>query len=295
MENLHTFTKLAVLNLSHNKIRVVEGLENCLELGTVDLSHNEIQAITDCEQLKLLPKLAHLDLKANQISDKENIVPFVAALPEIVAIYLLQNPCVRLLSNLRRQLVLASETLYYLDDRPITDLERRCIKAYEEGGKEAEAEVRRQAEIENRKKLTCGYERNKQIEDESRVERKKQFKRMMAEVKQEKQELTNKLAELNKRLKKMEPEGSEFHRLYQEKYMLEREVRQDWYQKLKKRDEEVPTVMGRSALQTSKEFIEDYDRRYQAEVEARRRRRENPRDIMQLHAEEEKKELEYRQ
>ena len=117
----------------------------------------------------------------------------------------------------------------------------------------------------------------------------------MAEVKQEKQELTNKLAELNKRLKKMEPEGSEFHRLYQEKYMLEREVRQDWYQKLKKRDEEVPTVMGRSALQTSKEFIEDYDRRYQAEVEARRRRRENPRDIMQLHAEEEKKELEYRQ
>ena len=65
MENLHTFTKLAVLNLSHNKIRVVEGLENCLELGTVDLSHNEIQAISDCEQLKLLPKLAHLDLKAN--------------------------------------------------------------------------------------------------------------------------------------------------------------------------------------------------------------------------------------
>ena len=27
--------------------------------------------------------------------------------------------------------------------------------------------------------------------------------------------------------------------------------------------------MGKSALQTSKEFIEDYDRRYQAEVQCR--------------------------
>ena len=215
IENLHNFTKLAVLNLSHNKIRVVEGLQNCVELGTVDLSHNEIQSITDCEQLKELPKLAHLDLKANQINDKDNIVPFVGALPEIVSIYLIQNPCVRLISGLRRQLVLASETLYYLDDRPITELERRCIKAFEEGGKEAETEVRRQAEIEHRNKLRCGYERNKQIEDESRVERKKQFKRMMAEVKQEKEELTNKLTEMNKKLKNLEPEGSEFRQLYQ--------------------------------------------------------------------------------
>ena len=143
MENLHSFHKLAVLNLSHNKIRVVEGLENCLELGTVDLSHNEIQNISDCQQLQELPKLAHLDLKSNQINDKDNIVPFVAGLREIVSIYLLNNPCVRLLSGLRRQLVLASETLYYLDDRCITELERRCIKAREEGGKEAETEVRK--------------------------------------------------------------------------------------------------------------------------------------------------------
>jgi len=40
MENLLTFTKLVTLNLSHNRITVVEGLENCLELVTIDLSHN---------------------------------------------------------------------------------------------------------------------------------------------------------------------------------------------------------------------------------------------------------------
>lgn len=250
--------------------------------------------MTDCEQLKILPKLAHLDLKSNCITDKDNIVPFVADLPQITSLYLLNNPCVRLLSNLRRQLVLASDTLYYLDDRPITELERKCIKAYEEGGKEAEAEVRRQAEIEFRNKLRCGFEKNKQIEDESRIERKAQFKRMMAEVKQEKEALTNKLEALKHRMKNLDQESPEYRKLYSEKYQLEREVRQDWYQKLKKRNEDVPVVMGRSALQTSKEFVEDYDRRYQEEMEARREAQANPKNIAQLHAEEEKKEHEYR-
>ena len=67
----------------------------------------------------------------------------------------------RLISGLRRQLVLASKTLYFFDDRPITELERKCMLAFEEGGKEAEAEVRRQAELEFRRKISSGYERNK--------------------------------------------------------------------------------------------------------------------------------------
>ena len=215
MENLLTFVKLAVLNLSHNKIRVVEGLENCLELGTVDLSHNEIENITDCDQLKELPKLAHLDLKANKIGDKDEIVPFVAALPEIISIYLLQNPCLRMISNLRRQLTLASPTLYYLDDRAITELDRRLVLAFEEGGKEAELVVRKAAELEHYNKLRCGYVRNQKIEDESVVERKKQFKIMMAEVKIEKETLTVKLASLIKQLKQLDPEGAEFRKIYQ--------------------------------------------------------------------------------
>ena len=37
---------------------------------------------------------------------------------------------------------------------------------------------------------------------------------MMAEVKQEKAELTTELEALNKQLKRMEPEGSEFRKLY---------------------------------------------------------------------------------
>ena len=46
----------------------------------------------------------------------------------------------------------------------------------------------------------------------------------------------------------MDPDTPEYRRLYDKKYRLEQEVRQDWYQKLDKRGEEVPKVMGRSAL-----------------------------------------------
>lgn len=159
------------------------------------------------------------------INDKENIVPFVVALREIVSLYLLNNPCVRLISGLRKQLVLASSSLYFLDDRPITDLERRCAVALEEGGKEAETAVRKQAEIEHRNKLRMGYERNKQIEDESRVERKKQFKRMMADVSAEKEELTDRLKDINHRLKSMDSDSEGYRKLWQIKFDVEREVR----------------------------------------------------------------------
>lgn len=156
-------------------------------------------------------------------------MPFVSGLPQIVSLYLLNNPCIRLVSGLRRALIIACPTLYYLDDRPISELDRRCILAFEEGGKEAETKVREEAAAEYRAKLRCGYERNKTIEDESRVERKKQFKRMMEDVRQEKEQVTAKLAKVKKQLKGMDPDSIAFRRLYTEQYELEREVRQDWY------------------------------------------------------------------
>ena len=52
---------------------------------------------------------------------------------------------------------------------------------------------------------------------------------MMAEVKQEKAELTSQLEEVLRQLKEKDPESSEYRRLWDQKYRLEREVRQDWY------------------------------------------------------------------
>ena len=52
---------------------------------------------------------------------------------------------------------------------------------------------------------------------------------MMAEVQEEKQSITDKLAAATKQLKRMDPDSVAYRRLYTEKYNLEREVRQDWY------------------------------------------------------------------
>ena len=52
--------------------------------------------------------------------------------------------------------------------------------------------------------------------------------------------------------------------------------------------------MGKSALQTSKEFIEDYDRRYKASKQAVEARQGKDFNIAQLAEEEEKKERAYR-
>ena len=52
--------------------------------------------------------------------------------------------------------------------------------------------------------------------------------------------------------------------------------------------------MGKSALQTSKEFIEDYDRRYKAEQEYRNQATTGEFNIAKLQAEEFKRERAYR-
>jgi len=52
--------------------------------------------------------------------------------------------------------------------------------------------------------------------------------------------------------------------------------------------------MGRSALQSTKDYIEDFDRRYNAQKEAARQIDSRHFDITKLQAEEEKKEALYR-
>ena len=67
----------------------------------------------------------------------------------------------------------------------------------------------------------------------------------------------------------MDDDTGDYRRLWSQKYDLERQVKQDWFQKLKRDGEEVPVVMGRSANQTTGEFVDDYNKRYQEEMQSR--------------------------
>ena len=47
-----------------------------------------------------------------------------------------------MIANFRRQMITNNEKLYYLDDRPITEIEKAGVLAFNKGGKEAEIAAR---------------------------------------------------------------------------------------------------------------------------------------------------------
>ena len=61
---------------------------------------------------------------------------------ELLCLYVKGNPSLRMINGFRREMISNMKKLYYLDDRPITEIERAGIEAFKEGGKEAEMKVR---------------------------------------------------------------------------------------------------------------------------------------------------------
>ena len=124
IENLFDFSKLVCLNLAHNKLTSIEGLDGCVSLKNLDISHNNIPAITNCQQLKELPALTSLDMRSNLMEDHEEFIPFFKEMPDLIALYLKGNPAVRKISNYRKNFTINIPALGYLDERPIFDYER---------------------------------------------------------------------------------------------------------------------------------------------------------------------------
>jgi Leucine-rich repeat (LRR) protein len=54
----------------------LDGLEGLLNLKTLDVSKNLITNIDYCAAIKLLPALTSFDVRDNQISNHEAIIPF---------------------------------------------------------------------------------------------------------------------------------------------------------------------------------------------------------------------------
>ena len=52
------------------------------------------------------------------------------------------NPCVRKMPAYRRPMLVAMPGLAYLDDRPVHEVERIAIEAFQRGGKEEEKKAR---------------------------------------------------------------------------------------------------------------------------------------------------------
>lgn len=84
-----------------------------------------------------------------------------------------------------------NQKLYYLDDRPILEVERAGIEAFKTGGKEAEIAAR-DAIINAKHQATTNAARKLTVQmDEAKVARKIAFKKMLADVDEEKKELVS--------------------------------------------------------------------------------------------------------
>jgi dynein assembly factor 1 len=154
MKNMTTLVNLVTLNLSHNKIRKIEGIDHCVNLKTLDISHNFIVDINDCEQVIELPALTNLDLRDNQIDTHNDIVPFFTRMQQVTCLYLAGNPCIRLISNYRRHMTVNLPNLYYLDEKPIFEEDRRCAEAFVRGGKDEEVKVKMEMEEKRRLEIS---------------------------------------------------------------------------------------------------------------------------------------------
>ena len=58
----------------------------------------------------------------------------------------------------------------------------------------------------------------------------------------------------------MDPDSTEGKQMYRKILDIEKEIKRIWFKDLRDKGEDVPHVMGRSKLQTSKQFFEDQER-----------------------------------
>ena len=129
---------MSTLTISHNLLSSVTGIRHCVSLKNLDVSSNQIKHTEDLDDLLELPNLVNLDLKKNQIDDHANVLSFFGKMRQLTALYLQGNPCVRFISQYRKNMTVTLPNLTYLEDKPIWEHERILADAWKEGGFEGE-------------------------------------------------------------------------------------------------------------------------------------------------------------
>ena len=182
LRGIEACASLVLLNVSSNHLTTLDGVATLRHLQILDAHDNELSDVTD-ELRKMAPNsssaarqpaLHTLDLSQNKLTVKsaddvdnagqddelpshQQPVPelfqlLASALPKLKVVYLKQNPLVEQVTQYRRLLSSLLPSLSFLDDRPVTALDRECAVAWKTGGSTTERQVRSQTLAEKRAK-----------------------------------------------------------------------------------------------------------------------------------------------
>jgi hypothetical protein len=106
------------------------------------MKNNHLKAAEDIAALLCFKNLSVLDLSTNKLEDGEAVLEILERMPNLRALQLSGNPCVRAIANYRKTVIARCKALLHLDDRPVFDDERRLVTAWAEGGLDAEKKER---------------------------------------------------------------------------------------------------------------------------------------------------------
>jgi len=203
IEGLDELTSLITLNLSHNRITKVENLGKLTNLENLDLSNNylenseAIRGITEC------PSLTNINLSNNPTKYSDDILPIFSAMVNLKVLYLKDNALKRDFVNYRKMMVGTLTSLTFLDERPVSDEEKRLAIAFKEGGSAGEHQEREKMEEERKERERLDKLENKERDERARLRKKLELERIDREAREEKAELLKKKAEITGK----KPEG----------------------------------------------------------------------------------------
>lgn len=140
IENLDSLANLRYLNLSHNSLERIDGLAGMLALETLNCSKNKITEVDGLRGLGERPSLKSIDVSGNYFEEGDKLLEFWPEhAPQVECLYIHHNPCSRDLKDGRRRLISGLPELKWLDERPVTEVERiGCTAWATEGSRDAE-------------------------------------------------------------------------------------------------------------------------------------------------------------
>jgi dynein assembly factor 1 len=193
-----------------------------------------------CHELLLLPSLSNLDLRDNQIEDRENVVPFFSKLQSLTALYLKGNPSIRHISKYRKTLTANIKQLNYLDDRPVFEIERLCADAWLRGGEEEERRVKQEYQEKKQNQTKSFLRFAREHEEEGKKRRKEYMKRMIEELKHEKEGKLKKRQELKEEYDDTPVEDPQRPYILSKIRQIDDELQTEFYKVLEEKGEEIP-------------------------------------------------------